>query len=280
MVKRALVIGPGGLRGAYDAGVAAALGRCLPQDYFDSVYGSSVGVLTASYVVAQQFDSLERMWREAVDWKKVASAAYFLRLKRPLNLKYVLNILSKGPVELDVDRIRASKQSLHFVLSENPSGLVTYPRVNEKDVLKYALAATAMPFIHEKVCIDKVCYNDVGSVIDPLPVQRALNDGHDEIIAVYNKHQGFTPTLGWSLANRVMFPFMPPAFRKMYRGQLASWKKLEELLAEDKRIKVIRPTEPTPVTKLFDTDTEHIQKTVDMGIADGRAFLQREGFLT
>lgn len=280
MTKRALVIGPGGLRGAYDGGVASVLGKHLPADYFDSVYGSSVGVFTASYFVARQFSLIERIWSGEIDWKKMASVSYFLHLRRPLNLAYVKDIFSKGNTKLDKEAIRTSQQNLHFVLSENPSGLVSYPRVNEKDVLLYAVAATAMPFIHAKVCFDEKCYNDVGSVVDPLPVQRALDDGHDEIVAIYNKHVGFEPTHGWNITNRMMFPFMPSAFRDMYRRQLDSWKKLEKLLAGERRIKVIRPKEYTPVTKLFDTNSEHIQKTVDLGIVDGKVFLKKEGFLS
>jgi len=53
--KTALIIGPGGLRGAYNAGVAVGLGRALGTDWVDGVYASSVGVYMAAFLRLNNF---------------------------------------------------------------------------------------------------------------------------------------------------------------------------------------------------------------------------------
>ena len=55
-MKKALVVGSGGLNGAYSAGVVAELGRQLGPKHFDAVYASSVGVYAATFLVANQPD--------------------------------------------------------------------------------------------------------------------------------------------------------------------------------------------------------------------------------
>ncbi|MBI3458782.1 hypothetical protein HY061_00775 [Candidatus Azambacteria bacterium] len=46
VMKRALVLGPGGLAGAFSGGVVATLGRVLGYNYFSAVYGCSAGAYT------------------------------------------------------------------------------------------------------------------------------------------------------------------------------------------------------------------------------------------
>ena len=66
MKKRALVIGMGALRGAYDAGVVVTLCRALGPDYFHAVYGCSAGTYAIAHFVLNQPDSGEKLWREDV----------------------------------------------------------------------------------------------------------------------------------------------------------------------------------------------------------------------
>ncbi len=51
--KVALILGPGALCGAYGAGMASVLGKYI---YFDKIYGCSVGVFAATFLVTKQFD--------------------------------------------------------------------------------------------------------------------------------------------------------------------------------------------------------------------------------
>ena len=58
-MKKALIVGSGGLKGAFEAGAVAKLCRVLGPDYFDAVYASSVGVFAATFFVANQPETIE-----------------------------------------------------------------------------------------------------------------------------------------------------------------------------------------------------------------------------
>ena len=61
---RALILGGGGARGAYEAGVAAALAERL---HFDIVCGTSIGAINGFVVAQGMADTLEALWREAAE---------------------------------------------------------------------------------------------------------------------------------------------------------------------------------------------------------------------
>lgn len=61
---RALILGGGGARGAYEAGVAAALAERL---HFDVVCGTSIGAINGFVVAQGMAGRLEALWREAAE---------------------------------------------------------------------------------------------------------------------------------------------------------------------------------------------------------------------
>src|ERR1700685_3734806 len=61
---RALILSGGGARGAYEAGVAAALAE---QMNFDIVCGTSIGAVNGFAVAQGMADQLEAIWREAAE---------------------------------------------------------------------------------------------------------------------------------------------------------------------------------------------------------------------
>jgi NTE family protein len=61
---RALILSGGGARGAYEAGVAAALAE---QMHFDIVCGTSIGAVNGFAVAQGMADQLEAIWREAAE---------------------------------------------------------------------------------------------------------------------------------------------------------------------------------------------------------------------
>ena len=89
---RALVLGVGGLRGAYDAGVAAALCQTLGHTYFDAIYMSSVGVFAGTFFAANQPDVMEHAWRNYVSGKQLVNYANPLRGRNILNTEYLIDI--------------------------------------------------------------------------------------------------------------------------------------------------------------------------------------------
>jgi len=144
---------------------------------------------------------------------------------------------------------------------------------SSKDVLQYAKAASAFPFAYKPVSINGEHFSDIGAMIDPLPVKRALEDGYDEVLAVYNKPKWFRVPRKFQLVKRIFSPFLPVRYRKIIKLQEKTWNNLEDFLEEESSITVIRPDRKTPIDGVFDTDRTRIHRTVDMGIKDGERYI-------
>lgn len=64
MKKRILILGTGGLAGAYSAGFMAELGRKLGPNYFDEIYAYSVGSYIGTFYISKQPNTIENTWRK------------------------------------------------------------------------------------------------------------------------------------------------------------------------------------------------------------------------
>ena len=105
-MSRALVLGPGGLRGAYGGGVVATLGRKLGCNYFDALYTCSAGSYTGSYLASGQPDMIEAIWRECVHDKLLMRWRNIFRAGQPiLDLFYLNNVLRSEAYKWSVEDV-------------------------------------------------------------------------------------------------------------------------------------------------------------------------------
>jgi len=240
-MSRALVLGPGGLRGAYGGGVVATLGRKLGCNYFDALYTCSAGSYTGSYLASGQPDMIEAIWRECVHDKLLMRWRNIFRAGQPiLDLFYLNNVLRSEAYKLSVEDVLQSSVKMFMVATERQSGVAHYfsPKTSEEFFLQVRASAAA-PYLHPRVLINGKEYVD-GHLSDPFPIERALADGHDEVIVVCNQS----------------------------RQSIASL-----LEANAKRVRVIFPSTKSPVRWNFDSSKGRINQLVDLGIADALAFL-------
>lgn len=240
-MSKALVLGPGGLRGAYGGGVVATLGRKLGCDYFDALYTCSAGSYTGSYLVSRQPDMIEAIWRECVHGKLLMRWRNIFRAGQPiLDLFYLNNVLRSEAYRLSVEDVLRSPVKMFMVATERQSGVPHYfsPKTSEEFFLQVR-ASAAVPCLHPSVLINGRKYVD-GGLSDPFPVRRALADGHDEIIVVCNQSQ-------------------------------QSIAKLLEKNAS--RVRTIFPSAKLPLRWTFDSSKSRINQLVDLGIADALTFL-------
>lgn len=271
-MKRALILGPGGLRGAYGAGVAATLIRRLGHDYFDSVYGCSAGAYTASYFAAGQHEA-ETIWRECLHGNLLMRWSNIFRANQPiLDLSYVNNnVLKSGMHKLQVAKLLSSPVKLCLVVTKQKSGTACYfsPKTPEEFFL-HVRASAAIPHLHPSVVIDGEKYID-GGLSDPLPIERALSDGHEEIIVVCNRSRLTISNIDLALLRLCTIGYIAQKqvhhLFKNARGALS-------LIEQNKtRVRVICPSIDSPVRWQFDSSKTHINQLVDLGIHDALAFL-------
>ena len=270
-VKKALVVGSGGLNGAYSAGAVAELGRQLGPKYFDAVYASSVGVYAATFLVANQPDTYENTWRNLVDGKKLVNFGNVVHGRAILDLEYLAEIFQNEKSWLDTEAVFAN-QAPTYAVTEYPSGKTRYVRPDRLNIFHLMSASSAMPFVHWPVEINGKLYVD-GGLADPLPVQRALADGFDRVVAVTNKQSGVYvgKFYGFSKIASSMLPRHIAQLVKTYESRVRA---AEEVISTDRRVIAIRPRRPLPLRHFIDTDKRRINEAVQMGIDDARAALQ------
>ena len=200
-MKRALVLSGGGSRGAYEIGAWKALSELGVR--LDGVYGTSIGALNAVLVARGDVDAAAELWRHislqnimTVEDPDDFAIDHMVANKRDVIPFLVENArrlrMDISPLEemvrreCDEGRVRASGMNLGLMTFRVPQmqGLPVFLRDMAPGTLSDWVIASASCFpIFPAKRIGGQRYID-GGYCDNLPVDMALSDGADEIIAV------------------------------------------------------------------------------------------------
>jgi predicted patatin/cPLA2 family phospholipase len=183
----ALVVGGGGMRGAYAGGMAHALEDAGLASCFDVVYGSSAGAYVGAGLLLGRGQGSAAIFFEDMASRAFIDPRRFPR--RPLvSLDHLLDDVLVRSKPLDWDRLRDSPIPLRVVATalEDLRPHVLEPRTSRE--WKLALRATAsIPLLagpavelHGRRWID-------GSVGEPLPILRALAEGATHVLALFTR---------------------------------------------------------------------------------------------
>ncbi len=272
-MKKALVLGVGGLRGAYDAGVVATLCRELGSNYFDSIYATSVGVCNGSFYVSGQPDTIERSWREFMSGNQLVNYLNPLKGRNILDSEYLIDIMKTKKSFLNLEAIHESQTKIIFTIFNLATSKCEYVSPKSDELLECMRAAIAMPYVHRPVVFNGSTYIDAG-LVDPLPVKRAIDDGYDEIIAVYNKSVNFYDTNNLKRKSlSLMSPIIPKKLQKQLSNLRTKAKQLDNYLDTTKGVTVIRPKFAIETT-LFNTNKKVINDLFDLGVKDAKEYLK------
>ena len=184
----ALVVGGGGMRGAYAGGMAHALDDAGLAPMFDVVYGSSAGAFVGAALLlgngagAAAIFYEDMACREFIDPRRLGS-------RRPMvSLDHLIDRILVDSKPMPWERLRDSPVRLRVVATgaDDLTGHVLEPRTVAE--WKLTLRATAtIPLVagtpvqlHGRAWID-------GSITEPLPVARALRDGATHVLALLNR---------------------------------------------------------------------------------------------
>lgn len=215
---------------------------------------------------------IESIWRECVHGKLLMRWDNLFRSGQPvLDLFYLNGVLGSERHKLSVEAMLQSSVKLHMVATECRSGDTRYfsPKTSEEFFLQVR-ASAAVPYLHPSVLIEGKEYAD-GGLSDPLPVEQALANGHDEVIVVCNRSRLEMNHL--NLLLRRICAIKYSGQRKMLRS-LAKMHEIDDLVQKHRtRVRVILPSSEPPVRWPFDSSKTHINELVDLGIRDALTFL-------
>ena len=200
-MKRAIALGAGGARGAYQIGAWKAL-RELGVDY-DIVVGSSIGSVNGVAMVQDDYDLALDLWKNiSVDkifagdvdldfepqdiigsTEKLVSLLIKILTNKGLDISPFLDLLNDI---VDEDKVRASAREFGIVALRVPliKGMeITKDKMKVGYMAKYILASSSAFPVFPVCEVDGNKYID-GGYYDSLPINFARNLGAEEVVAI------------------------------------------------------------------------------------------------
>ncbi len=203
---KALVLGGGSLKGAWQAGAIQAViesGFCP-----EMIYGISAGALNASFLVNQA--SIQMSDHGEIDWQSVNKnllGFWLENINKPEDIGFMKSKISLGidtimsrfdgfidtnPLHeklkkyLDIEYLRQSPVKLKIGAVNINSGEMKYVSPETEHFLDYLRASSSLPFIMPAIQIGgkhKEAYMD-GGLREVVPLRKAIEDGATEIYCI------------------------------------------------------------------------------------------------
>lgn len=178
----------GGMRGVFGAGVLDYfMDNGLDADYY---IGVSAGSANISSYLAGQRGRTYRFYTVYAKRPEYMSLQNFVRKRSYFDLDYVYSELSSpdGEDPLDYEKFLATDKPFYTVATRASDGKAQYFTLDDYspyncEVLK---ASCTIPGVCSPRKIGDETYFD-GGVADPIPVQKALDDGCDKVILVLTR---------------------------------------------------------------------------------------------
>jgi len=204
--KTALIVEGGAMRGAWAAGVLAFLYERGQRPY-DLVYAASSGACSAAYFVSESWEPALTIWREYAC--QAVRKSNFLRRKPVVDLAYLIDYIFKQRIPLSVEAIQKAPTRFYIVLTDCYTGEPVYFHARDERIFDALRATSSMALATRGFdYVEGHPYAD-GGVSDPIPIQRALQDGATDITVVLTHSAEFRlKPMPWILG-RLAYPEFP-----------------------------------------------------------------------
>lgn len=182
----------GGLRGIYGAGV---FDYCLHNGIqFDYCIGVSAGSANIATYIGKQEGRNYKFYTEYAFRKQYMGLHNLIHTGSYINLDYVYSGLSNSDGEdpLNYETFENSPTQMKVVALNALTGETVYFDKSDmvKDNYNILKASSCIPVVCKPYFINGIpCFD--GGLADPVPVQKALDDGCDKVVVVLTKPQNF-----------------------------------------------------------------------------------------
>lgn len=268
----ALVIEGGGMKAAYANGVLSAFEEAA-EPTFDAVYGSSAGGALAAWYAAGQARYAEATWPYAAD-RRILSYGRFLRGGPLLDHEALLDIVYLREHPIDQEAIRTRATPVIVVATDVATGQAVYQDLRHGDVISWLKATGRLPLASGgPVPIADRLYLD-GGIADPIPVRRAIEDGHHHVTLILN-----TPPEARKRDNPALAALAARKYPALRDGIVRHHVIKHEAITAAAhppagvRVDIIQPEVPTGLSRLS-RDLGVIQAGIAQGHAAGQRYLE------
>ncbi|MBK8399087.1 MAG: patatin-like phospholipase family protein [Leptospiraceae bacterium] len=150
--SKVLIVEGGGMRGAFAGGVLSAMCKYYPVDNFDLVIGVSAGSCSLAYYTLEDEKKLISkqtildIWKNELDGSKFISFLNFLKGKKPLDQKYLIDYLLGEKYKIEGAKFHKKNTVPFYIVVSNLQTLVpNYIRASKDNILQLLKAATSLP---------------------------------------------------------------------------------------------------------------------------------------
>ncbi len=260
------------MRSAYACGALLAF-----QDAgvsFDALYGTSAGGAAAAWFAQGRADGFARTFDYSRDPQILSWRRMGLRRGPLLDLDFLVDKLypSVGFVPADVQNAGFPT----IVTASTMEGEARYLDLQHVPPLKGLKATMALPLLAgPAVSFDGTVLVD-GGVADPVPLVRAIRDGHRDIWLVVNRPERNRPSESraavWLLARR-----HPRLARMMavHHRMVMDAVHLAQNPPQGVHVRIMGPDRPTGLER-FTKDPVALRRTIEQGRTEGSAFLGQQ----
>ncbi len=270
MIKAALVLEGGALRGMYTSGV---LDTFLKNNMeFECVAGVSAGALNAMSYISKQPGRSAKINLEYCDDPRYIGRKAFIKNKGIIGYDYLFGDISENKVPFDYKSFENTNQRFIIVTTNCEKAETEYlEKSNCNDLFKAAQASSSMPLASAMVEINNNHYLD-GAVITSIPVKWALEQGYEKVVVVLTRDKTYRkPMLSNKMKKlyKLAYHKYPKLIEKLNTMPERYNKLQDEIIDLEKegKIFIIRPEKEVTVSRL-EKDKEKLENLYKEGIAE------------
>ena len=270
-VKTGVIDVGGGLRGVYACGI---FDYCLDNNItFDYAIGISAGSANVASFLANQRGRNFKFYYDYFFRKKCMSIWNFLFKKSYIDLNYIYGTLSNtdGEYPLDFKTLKESPTEWYIPATVAETGEAHNFDRNDLMLNHYEIfmASSAIPYVCKPHIIGGVTYYD-GALGDPIPIQKAFDDGCDRVVVILTKPEAVPRESGSDLtvAKKIQkkYPKMAERLRKHADNYNREVKLSQEYVKQGKAI-IVSPKDTCGVDTVKRSKTS-LKALYDLGYED------------
>lgn len=271
--KTVFVLEGGAMRGLYSAGV---LDEFMKNGIStDAIYGVSAGALFGINFKSRQIGRAIRYNLKYAHEKNYMGLYSLITTGDIMNKEFCFNKLVHELDRFDFDTFDNSPIDFYAVVTNMETGQAEHIKITDaRNDLEALRASGSMPFVSNLVEYKGSKYLD-GAVSDPIPLQKALDEGYEKIVVVLTRPEGYKKHKDYLPYDLVYNKY--PNFIKTAKKQYKDYNKTLELikkLENEGRIIVLRPSKNLKVARV-EKNLNKLNAIYQLGVDDSMENLDK-----
>ena len=247
--RTVFVLEGGAMRGLYSAGVLDVFMQNNVST--DAIYGVSAGALFGINFKSRQIGRAIRYNLKYAHEKNYMGVYSLITTGNIMNEHFCFNRIIYELDKFDFETFDSSPIDFYAVVTNVESGKAEYMHItNAKQDMEKLRASGSMPFVSKLVDIDGIKYLD-GAISDPIPLQKALDEGYGKIVVVLTRSEDEPKSKECLPYNFVYRKY--PNFVNCAKKQFDKYNETLDLVKKyenDGRIVVLRPSQNLKIARV------------------------------